>query len=351
VEPSAGVNQGNSTAGCVPAASHDESEKLTMSRRTLLGGSAAAAAAAYVASFSSTPVARYLEGVPVRLVGEAPSPQATGAGNGLVFHVERDSDLLLLDFAFFGFKLDKSSDPVALVPTTADNWVIVQFPPQAIGEGVYNERTYPPPKSSLDSPPVLSVLSGPSQLAFTIPKGVTVPFTTMTVEDLLDWSRWTLLVPPVAEMNKLVNGKPPLPSFPPGNSTLIECPYGLYLSPVVNAGVIQARVTAKTTWKTSFAGTVQPTVSADGVTECWTARLTYKEVLSIDGKVARATALEPQVSAVWCRDLELYASYSGTGVSTWVPWTKTNSKKQVIGVLDDDRYFATPDTSRIPVDE
>lgn len=339
-----------------PAAPDDQAEKLTMSRRTLLASSAAATAAAYVASFSSTPVARYLEGVPVRLVDEVPSPQSTGAGSGIIFHVERDSDLLLLDFAFHGFKLDKLSDPISLVPTTTRNWVIVQFPPQAIGEGVYNERVYPPPKASLDSPPVLSVLSGPSQLAFSIRKGVTVPFSTMTVNDLLDWSEWTLLVPPVAVLNNRVNGKPPLPSFPPSNSTLIECPYGLYLSPVVNPGVIEPRVVephiaATTSWRTSFAGTVQPPVSAEGVSECWTAKLTYEQVLSIKGKVARATPLEPQVSAVWCRDLELYANYSGTGVSNWVPWTKTNSKKQVIRVLDNDKYFATPNTSRIPVDE
>ena len=57
------------------------------------------------------------------------------------------------------------------------------------------------------------------------------------------------------------------------------------------------------------------------------------------------------MSAVWCRDLELYAAYSGTGVSTWVPWTKTNSKGQVIAVLDNEKYFATPNTSRIPAEE
>ena len=105
------------------------------------------------------------------------------------------------------------------MPTTVDNWIIVQFPPQAIGEGVYNERSYPPPKSTLDSPPMLSVLSGPSQLAFYDPQGCRRSrFTTMTVDDLLDWSTWTLLVPPVAVMDKLVDGKPPLPSFPAGNT-------------------------------------------------------------------------------------------------------------------------------------
>jgi hypothetical protein len=329
----------------------DLADKVTMSRRTLLGSSAAAAAAAYVASFSSSPVARYLDGVDVRLVDEAPSPHSTGTGNGIFFHVERDSDLLLLDFGFYGFKLDTSSHPVALVPTTVDNWIIVQFPPQAIGEGVYNEKVYPPPKGTLDSPPVQSVLAGPSQLAFSIRKGLTVPLTTMTVEDLLDWSTWTLLVPPVAIMNELVDGKPPLPSFPKGNTTLIECPYGLYLSPVVNPGEIRPRIPGTTSWKTSFAGTVQPKVSADGVTECWPARLTYSEQLTVDGHVVRQTPLEPEVSAVWCRELELYANTSGTGVSTWVPWTKTNSKKQVVAVLDNEKYFATPNTSRIPLAE
>ena len=352
MESAASTSRGASPGEPEPAAPDDRAEQLTLSRRTLLGSSAAAAAAAYVATLSSTPVARYLDGVAVRMVDETPSPHSTGQGNGIIIHCERDSDLLLLDFGFYGFKIEKSSTLVSLVPTTVDNWIIVQFPPQAIGEAVYNEKSYPPPKNTLNSPPTLSVLSGPSQLAFTIRKGVTIPLPTMTVDDLLDWSTWTLLVPPVAVMDNLVAGKPPLPSFPAGNTTTIECPYGLYLSPVVNPGVIRSRTGVVTTsWKTSFAGTIQPAVSADGVTECWTATLTYDEVRTHGAHVVGVEPLEPQVSAVWCRELELYAAYSGSGVSTWVPWTKTNSMGHVIAVLDNEKYFATPNTSRTPAEE
>ena len=53
---------------------------------------------------------------------------------------ERDTDLLLADFTFYGFTVDKTSSPASLVATavqTTDNWigVVVQLPPQAIGRG------------------------------------------------------------------------------------------------------------------------------------------------------------------------------------------------------------------------
>jgi len=345
------AGQGPPLPGLEPsAAPADRAEKITMSRRTLLGSSAAAAAAAYVASLKTTPVGRYLEGVAVRMVDEVPrQPHATKVSS-VAFQAERDQDLLLLDFNFYGFKLDTSSKPVALVPTIGAPLIFVQFPPQAIGEAVYPEKTDPPPAGTLDSPPVLSVISGPSFLVFSFPAHSTIPLKTMTFDDILDWSAWTLLVDDVA----IVNHKPPLPSFPSGDVTLVECPYGLYLSPVVNPTVVHSGVIT-TSYVTSFSGTIQPKTS-DGVTECWAASLTFTEVSLLPahgGTPPKESTkrLEPQVSAVWCRELQLYTDFSGTGISTWVNWDSghlnpVNSKGQPTG-----KYYATPTSSKIPENE
>lgn len=313
-----------------------------MSRRTLLGTSAAAVAAAYVARFSTTPVARYLDGVAARLadLGEV-VPHQNGAP--IAFTVERDADLLLLDVTFYGFNLDTTSDPVALVPLASDSEIVVQFPPQAIGEAAY---PYVASGAEFDPPPVLSVLSGPSQLVFNLPDGATVPLTTMTVDDLLDWSTWTLVVPAVATIAQPVVGTsvPPIPiPMSPSGTTLIECPYGLYLSPVVNETVTESGPVT-TSYQTTFTPTVQPAAS-DAVTECWTATLGYTEVATVsiaasDPHAARSpavfssssTPLEPLVSAVWSRDLQLYAV--GTGSFDWVPWSTST--------LDQPAYYATP---------
>jgi len=309
---------------------------VTFSRRTLLGSGAATVATTYLASLKSTPVGRYLDGVSARLVDGLPSPDATNVST-VSISAERDSDLLLLDFNFYGFKLDTSSTPVSIVPTIAAPLIFVNFPPQAIGEGVYPQTKLPPPPSKLDSPPTLSVISGPSELVFSFPATSSIPLKTMTFDDILDWSSWTLLVDEVAVMGATVNGAHPLPTFPSGDVSLIECPYGLYLSPVVNPKVSRS-LNSSTSYVTSFAGTVQP-ATTDRVTECWTATLTYALVTSVFADQPMITRpgttvspLEPKVSAVWCRDLSMYADFSGTRVDTWVPWAK----------LDNPKYFATP---------
>ncbi|HEV8064570.1 MAG TPA: hypothetical protein VGP46_07050 [Acidimicrobiales bacterium] len=327
-----------------PEAPVDDRRPLTMTRRAMLGTSAAAAAAAYVSRLANTPFGRQLNGIATAFVdAEELAARRPRQGNNVVFlTAERQSDLLLLDFEFGNFTLDTTSDPPALVPVSADNLIVVTFPPQAIGEGVY-----PLPPGKFDPPPVLSVLADSSWLSFSIPATATIPLPTMTVEDVLDWSKWTLLVPTVANMGEKVDGKIPLPSLPEENGCLIECPWGLYLSPVVNPSV-EATGDGTISYVTNFTGTHQP-ASLDGVTECWAATLTYTEVFTPKPAAADITEapdtvphspvytpLEPLVSAVWSRDLQIYCDE--TGHSEWVPWStlKTNSN-----------WWATPDTSQI----
>ncbi|MGO9196098.1 MAG: hypothetical protein ACLQK4_03085 [Acidimicrobiales bacterium] len=343
----------------------DRSGAIPISRRTLLGGSAASAIAAYVGSLSHTPVGRYLDGVATRLVTELPAlPRETPQSQGPVytFALERDSDLLLLDMTFYEFTLDTTSDPVALVANNAENLIYVFFPPQAIGEGAY---PYPPKLKGpeFDAPPILSVLSGYSYLVFTVESGQTIPLPTMTVDDLLDWSAWTLLVQDTANV-----GSRSAPSYPSGTVCMIECPYGLYLTPVVNPSVTRNGLVT-TYYETNFVGTVQPTTS-DGVTECWSAQLSYSQVTEILGtskaddiegphdisssrsapRAASAsrpefstggtTPLTPLVAAMWCRDITIYDDINST--TAYPTWNQINNKK----------YDATPPGFiQIPTDE
>ncbi|HTX01662.1 MAG TPA: hypothetical protein VMD59_22960 [Acidimicrobiales bacterium] len=110
------------------------------------------------------------------------------------FSVARDADLALLDFSFYSFEKVVVSGVTMLSPTGSGNVIVVQFPPQSIGEAAYNYESTAA-HWDVDPPPVLSAVSGPSRLCFTLPAGRAVSFPTMTAADLLDWTDWELLVP------------------------------------------------------------------------------------------------------------------------------------------------------------
>jgi hypothetical protein len=221
---------------------------------------------------------------------------------------ERDSDLLLLDFEFYGFSLEAAGKIPTLTPadTAAGRWaapasgnlVVVHLPPQCIGEAEYfvnpapgsqpKLSSYPPPPLPVDPPPVVSGVSGPSQLCFTLPQGVDIPLPTMTVDDLLDWSKWGLLVPATAQGR----AEPPsgnaadLAPYQPGvYETAIEFPYALFISPVV-----AWRQMASTADWSPFVARPKPlahaTVQYGTIVDIWTAALPSSA----------------QVAAVWATD-------------------------------------------------
>jgi hypothetical protein len=217
---------------------------------------------------------------------------------------ERASDLLLVNFTFCGFTVDKTLKPVSLVATakqTSDNWigVIVQLPPQAVAEAEYWYPTYPSGDIPYDPTPVLSQVAGPSRLAFTFTTGDTIPLPTMTVEDLLDWAGWHLNVPVTAQSGSGIA----VPVQPTGLQTAIECPLALFLSPVVDPAVDGPRIKHKsiTGFSTYFENRTTPFTSSRQVTECWTTSLTSYETGIVVGGDAQ---LVPTVAAVWAEDYE-----------------------------------------------
>jgi hypothetical protein len=322
-----------------------------VTRRQLLTGSAAASLAAVLAGHPDGPrqlltaLARDVGGIPV--LKETPKT--------FTFQVEREADLVLLDIAFHGFLLNSGGGQVtSLVPGGSDNVIVVQFPPQAIGEAAY--EYIGEPEWNVDPPPVMSAVAGPSRLCFTLNTGQQVDFPTMTPADLLDWSSWTLLVPEVAqvdeaELDRIDAGSAarsparsssarPATATPPKPSemiTAIEYPYALFLAPTVYTGGPFFGFT------TTFAGRAEPLFGEHegsggfpgepqytGISDCWTAalqvsyydRLEFYERLDFAEKRAfeeqnglysefrgveyspPAPQRKPEVAAIWTRDYE-----------------------------------------------
>jgi len=286
-----------------------------ISRRGFLGAAAATAGAATSANASEVDPTSALEAAAAdlaarRLDHTTPTPD-------LQLTVERDTDLLLLDFLFYGFTLDKASHPHALVPKNSRNVIVVRFPPQAIGEAAYLDPQPSTPKDPIgnptqlpiDPPPVLSAVSGPSQLAFTLQPGQRIALKTMTAADLLDWSSWTLTTPVVAQVkgltistdgrrNHTVIPAPrfPYPSAPGPYDTAIEFPYAMYLAPTVYVSG-----SPLFGFTTSFTAPMTPAVSPAGVGAL------AATVLHRVGTIG-AIPQTPQVSAVWARDLKGWPS-------------------------------------------
>ena len=220
-------------------------------------------------------------------VVEATAPR--GATPDLTISVERDTDLLLLDFFFFGFYVDTSQKQPVIRPKKPNATLVVRFPPQAVGEAAYKDATnddiaHNPTGLHVDPPPVLSAVSGTSQLAFTFSLGTGIRLSTGTAADLLDWSSWKLAVPPVAQVARTSSFPRPVPSAPGPLDTSIEFPYALFLAPVVGAGLTDS---------TTFTNRARPLASPSGVVDLFTSKLTTTHA----GAPGRA-----EVSAIWSRD-------------------------------------------------
>ncbi len=254
-------------------------ERARITRRQFLAGSAGVALAAVMAGHIDRVVdlVDELGGKDVRTNGVKPLTVRPS----FAVSVERDTDLVLLDIAFYRFK--KLSRK--LVPLGPDNLITVQFPPQCIGEAAYG---FTGGNWLVDPPPVLSALSGPSVLCFTVNKNSQgYPAVGLeTVEDLLDWSSWTLLVP-----KPDTTPSDPSQMLPTSPRTYIEYPYGLFLAPT--GGNPATNFT--------FYGRTEPLVSIEpqaGLSDCWTAA--YAAPPGSDASVVSGYGV-----AIWAVDYRL----------------------------------------------
>ncbi len=110
--------------------------------------------------------------------------------------IVRPQDFLNLKFEFVNWRMVSS---IGVAPyfereiNTRPAYVIVEFPPQAVGEQTFGMT------SPVQTTPVQTLLSGPTRLVFFIPIAQkTIKFSLTDDEGLLDWDNWSLSVAPAA---------------------------------------------------------------------------------------------------------------------------------------------------------
>jgi hypothetical protein len=288
-----------------------------ISRRAFLGTVVGVVGTTYLVSLTGvSPLGFNLFDTPSAFADTITPPSATP---DFTIAAERDVDLVLLDFEFYGFKLEQVDSVPTLVPTVTStsntgaftsNIIIVRLPPQAIAEAEYNvkpgKHSYPPLPLPVDPPPIVSAVSGPSRLCFTLPPNVNVPLPTMTIADLLDWSQWTLVVPATAQINPPDTSLTsvghlawPVPYKPGPYETAIEFPYALFLAPVVWVSSDLPVDELSTAFDTYFTTRTAPLYNGQ-VADLWTA--TLGRTRALDQLIFETPTPLPQVVAVWADD-------------------------------------------------
>lgn len=296
-----------------------------VTRRSFIAGAAGLAGAAYITNLVG---AGPLAWGPFRaLVAGAGTVSPPSRTPDFTIAAEREADLVLADFRFYGFSMQTPKGVPTLVPTVSSgagpgnatsNVIVVTLPPQCIGEAAYfvspsagdYQSQAPLP---VDPPPIVSAVAGPSRLCFTLPAGANVPLPNMSVDDLLDWSSWSLLVPTTAQVNPPGPNGYPLPYAPGPFETAIEFPYALFLSPVVFVSADVAKDQLAPSYRTFFGGRAKPLYNGK-VADLWTATLGRTNTLA--GDIRRSPTPPPQVVAVWAADYPQLAALAATPSAT-----------------------------------
>jgi hypothetical protein len=225
----------------------------------------------------------------------------------------RPDDLLNLQIEAINLRLDREEpERPALVVENAQQpaYLVVTFPPQSIAESAYFQASIVEPATDQDykrtdtdkdkpktymeqpDPPGQPKpgrtgvqLSRPSRLAFKVPNGTRIPFST---EGLLDWSKLALSVNPIAAIGpnptpEQINQAPAIRQ-PAPHETALELPYRLVISP--NADVL---------WNHRL----RP-LTTRGRTELWHTRLQLKSENGPPQELSRAR--RAPLRAIWSPD-------------------------------------------------
>lgn len=137
----------------------------------------------------------------------------------------RPDDMLVLEFGFSNLRLSDDGKQLVRIERAQPAVLSVQLPPQHLAETTYGETEQG--QAPAGPPPVAAVAAAPSRLSFTLGDEVdSIPF---SVDALLGWEA---LLPRLAP-NALPPGaaQGPAPALPPADTTAIEFPYRLLLSP------------------------------------------------------------------------------------------------------------------------
>ncbi len=210
---------------------------------------------------------------------------------GQKLRVLRPDDLVVLDVELVGLSVQPAAGGPVVDADGAggpERLLVFTLPPQHIAEQAYRDdspdgcATPPPPAygSEVPDPPgaARSRLAGPSRVVFSVPDAL-LPIP-LTIDDLLAWHRFTLVVPPAS---RATPAAPPPIAPPAAHETAIELPWRLVMSPEAGSG-----------WTTAASA-----VARAGRTELWRAALGHQD----GGAVTPASSAEPvAVRAVWSPD-------------------------------------------------
>jgi hypothetical protein len=198
-------------------------DRLGVDRRTVLkavGGSAATAAFAPLLDFP--PDAARMHPASADL-SRALVPY--GKASQVHFQAMRVLDMLYLDFDFYNARKVVRGGQTFVVPVSdgLPAYMVVIFQSQHLGE-----ESVRFPVSNWPYPPLHGALSGPSWLAFELPKHAEIP---LTAEGLLNWTGLKQQIAPIVQ--NPVGGLFPKP--PDALHTALEVPWSLWLSPHVGS--------------------------------------------------------------------------------------------------------------------
>lgn len=192
----------------------------------------------------------------------------------------RTTDLVDLRLEAPGCTIEHTDGGAELV-AGPDASLVVHFPPQHLGEEVWQAGTPPPP---LAKPPDPSshVAAGPSRLVYAVPMGTRITYTLEKVLEAIQ--KLSLRVSPAATANGESSGAG---IEPPGDlETAIEAPYRLIVSPS-ERGAFRHATGAK---------------GPDHRSELWRTHLTVRRD---DGTFDDDNTDQRIVRALWARDNEL----------------------------------------------
>jgi hypothetical protein len=236
------------------------------------------------------------------------SPPPPPRAASLTLSLLRPDDLVNLKIEAVGLQLDASNpQQPTLAPVDPANptLLIVRFPPQTIVEEAFYEqggeeqeqktdpavdverKDDPPAQVPAPAPAgqVPSRFGGETRVVLRVPPGVAVPY---TIEGLLDWSAFELVVAPIADV---LPGTPPSVDAlgiraPARTETTLQLPYRLHLSPSHDV-----------TWDHA-----KGIVSHKGRAELWHTRLALR---ARGGQPQRTDAQHPVLlRAIWSPDYD-----------------------------------------------
>ncbi len=171
-------------------------------------------------------------GIPIAPIIIDLPPTGVILPGGTVLEYVRPSDMLHIRFRFYNLSVVPGDAGKRLVRTNKSepSYLVAEFQPQSILEQAFPLGTAPS-----YGPPVRSLISGESQLAFKIPDAKADAGIDYALSSLLDWGAYT---PSLQEHAKVspsvavgVGGLAPSDPRLGGKTTYIEQPYRMFMSP------------------------------------------------------------------------------------------------------------------------